>query len=145
VEGPVSIKFRDKYKHLKLKVLEGEFKYALFSSSKDLWDNVKVVQTFSSDEPYFIFSTPDDYSMMIRDDCSVVASKEEPGWKAFRIIGDMAFGTVEGLIATISAPLKEKGLGLCIVSTFLTDYFFIREKNLRLAIEILTEKGWNFT
>ena len=134
----------DKYSHLKLKILDPEFKYVLFLNAADLWENVKRIQNRLSDQPYFIFCTSDDNSVILPSSSPIKGTKEEPGWRAFRIIGEMPFGSVQGLIATVSSQLKEKGLGLCVISTFLTDYFFVKEKHLKLTMEALKETGWEF-
>src|ERR1700681_2243079 len=119
----------EKFKHLKLKLLSHEFKYVLFETSNAFW---KAVEDYRKNpiEPYFLFHTQDDHSLLVPVNSNVAGSKEEREWKAFRIVGEMPFGTVSGLIATITEVLRKDEIGVCVISTFFTDFFFVKEKNL---------------
>ena len=129
-----------KYEHLKLKVLDGEYKYLLLDTQADL----EAVLKFVPRGPMALFRSVDEISAIVPTGVEVNAKKIEPGWVCLRIIGEMPFGTVQGLIAEISGILATKDLGVCIVSTFLTDWFFLREKNAATAIEALKQHGWKF-
>lgn len=133
----------EKFKHLKLKLLPHEFKYVLFENSADFW---KAVEDFrkSAIEPYFLFHTQDDHSLLVPSHSNVKGTKEEGEWKAFRIIGEMPFGTVSGLIATITEALRRSEIGVCVISTFLTDFFFVKQKNMEKATNTLKKIGWDF-
>ncbi len=130
------------YAHLKLKVLPEEYKYVLLDQ-KTAQLSTQVATLEKAGLPFFIFSGGSEASLLISASIAIPgAVKEEASWRAFRILGDMPFGTVQGLIATLSSKLKEEGVGVCVVSSFLTDYFFIREKNLRSAMTALRSSGW---
>jgi hypothetical protein len=132
----------EKYRHLKLKFIPGEFKYVLCNETTSLADVVRTIQETAPDEPFFLSSGHEDRSVLISSKINLPYEKEEKGWNCFRIIGDMPFGSVQGLIATVSQTLKDNGIGVCIMSSFLTDFFFIRSKYVNLAKQSLEKEGW---
>ncbi|WP_304508388.1 ACT domain-containing protein [Anaerotignum sp.] len=69
--------------------------------------------------------------------------KHEDGWVGFRVVGQMDFSLV-GILAGISGCLAEKDISIFAVSTFDTDYIFIKKDNVLLAQKQLELKGWNF-
>lgn len=69
--------------------------------------------------------------------------KHEDGWVGFRVVGQMDFSLV-GILAEISRCLAEKNISIFAVSTFDTDYIFIKKNNVLLAQNQLELKGWNF-
>ena len=129
-----------KYEHLKLKVLPGEYKYLLLDNRAELSELLKI----DSSVPMAMFCSTDEVSAIVPSSIESSAKKTEPGWICLRIIGEMPFGTVQGLIAEISGILAEKQMGICVVSTFLTDWFFVKAKNATSAIDALKLAGWNF-
>ncbi len=134
----------EKFNHLKIKKLASPYKYVLFQDSASFWEGVELLKIQSSSEPYFLFHHESDHSMMVTADLNLLGSKEETGWRALQIVGDMPFGTVQGLIAEISESLRKEGLGLCVISTFLTDFFFIKNAVFDEAIRILKKDSWDF-
>lgn len=67
----------------------------------------------------------------------------EDGWKGFRVVGQLEFSLV-GILAKISASLAEAGVSIYAVSTFDTDYVFLKEEMAPLAVEALEKNGWFF-
>lgn len=65
----------------------------------------------------------------------------EDGWMAFRIEGVLDFSLI-GILAKVSTLLAEQGIGLFAVSTYNTDYFFIKKENETRALAALTEAGY---
>lgn len=127
------------YEHLKLKVLIGSFKYVLIDDHSEL---VKLASK-TSKSPVAIFMAEDELAAIVPNEVSIEGKKEE-GWSCIRVVGEMPFGTVQGLIATIGATLKQENIGMCVVSTFLTDWFFIKTKNVDGVVNALEKAGWNF-
>jgi hypothetical protein len=130
-----------KYAHLKLKVLKENFKYVLFET---LNDATSALNKEAPNYPYALFVSAEEVSAILPSTIAVRTQKEEPDWICMRIIGEMPFGTVQGLIAEISSALMAQGLGLCVVSTFKTDWFFVKAKNLDKAKDALVTIGWEF-
>ena len=129
-----------KYDHLKLKVFASEFKYVLLNDANGLVGLVNAAEKL----PMALFCGDDEFSAIVPADIECSASKTEPGWVCLRIIGSMPFGTVQGLIAEISNILAKKDMGICVASTFLTDWFFIRAKNKDAVVSALKSAGWKF-
>ncbi len=134
----------DRFKHLKLKVLPRDYKYVLFDNEEAFWLAAQGVKALPKEELSFLFRCADESSMVVPGSFKVSCSKEEPEWKAIRIVGEMPFGTVQGLIASISTSLQKANIGICAISTYLTDVFFIKTKNLEAAGVALKNEGWEF-
>ncbi len=134
----------NRFGHLKLRVLPKEYNYVLFSSDAAFWKATEHLRSLPKDELYFLFRCGDESSMVIPNKCKVEATKEEPDWKALQVVGEMPFGTVQGLIASISGVLQRGNVGICAVSTYLTDVFFVKTKHLELATTALKNEGWEF-
>jgi hypothetical protein len=132
-----------KYSHLKFKILEDEYEYILFENSSQLDRAVSWLNENEVD--YSSFSFKGEKSLVCRKSSpNFPHIKAESGWTAFKIVGDMPFGTVQGLIASISSLLYGEKIGVCVVSSFLSDVFFVRTKNISKVQGILEIEGWSF-
>ena len=69
--------------------------------------------------------------------------ERDDGWKALRIIGMLDFSLV-GILAQISNILAENSIGIFAVSTFNTDYIFVKKCNFDKAIKALEDVGFIF-
>ena len=67
----------------------------------------------------------------------------ESGWRCFKVSGPLDFSET-GIIFSLSKPLAESGISIFTVSTFDTDYFMVKEKNLAAAIDALKAAGHGF-
>ena len=134
----------NKFKHLKLRVLSKEYKYVLFSEDTSFFDSFGAMMNLPKDELFFSFKCDDEFSMILPSHCKVRSHKEEKDWKAIRVVGEMPFGSAQGLIASLSTTLQKGQVGICAVSTYLTDVFFIKGKNLDTALMVLKNEGWEF-
>lgn len=120
---------------IRLKVIEG-----LFSVCKvEDYTGINLDCDF-----VFLGSTDEEKSLV----CPVSAVpsgvlERSDGWKAFRIEGILDFSLV-GILAGISSCLAENGIGIFAISTFNTDYVFVREENLGKAVEVLAGEGYVF-
>ncbi|MBR4901949.1 MAG: ACT domain-containing protein [Victivallales bacterium] len=66
--------------------------------------------------------------------------ERDDGWKALRINGMLDFSLV-GILAWISNILAESSIGIFAVSTFNTDYIFVKKSNFDKAIKALEDAG----
>jgi Uncharacterized conserved protein len=71
-----------------------------------------------------------------------VTSRDD-GWKAFRIVGQLDFSLI-GILSRISEVLAANKIGIFAVSTYDTDYIFVKEENFEKAIEALSIVGYRF-
>ena len=69
------------------------------------------------------------------------ATASEAGWKGLRIVGVLDFGLV-GVLAKIANILAESGISIFAVSTYNTDYIFIKAIHFDKAIQTLTSNGY---
>lgn len=133
-----------RFSHLKLRLLPRDYKYVLFADKSSFWENASQLMSLPEDELYFLFQCGSESSMIVPSRLKLQTIKEEADWKAVRIVGEMPFGTVQGLIASISGQLQKGNIGICVISTFLTDVFFIKAKNIEAAAIALKNEGWEF-
>jgi hypothetical protein len=83
------------------------------------------------------------------DELSLVCCQElvpagilcEREWRCLRVAGTMAFSTV-GVVADLSRPLADAGIGIFIVSTFDTDYLLAKAEDWPQAIDVLRRQGY---
>ena len=64
----------------------------------------------------------------------------ETGWRCFKVQGVLDFSEI-GIIFSLTRPLAENGVSVFVISTFDTDYFMVKEKDLAKAIDALTAEG----
>ena len=64
----------------------------------------------------------------------------EPGWRCVRVAGPIDFTEI-GVLASLVGSLAEKGISVFALSTFDTDYLFVKEGDLERATEALREVG----
>ena len=100
---------------------------------------------FPKSEFYSVTNTTDELSIVCRyesvsDDWTTV----NRNWRIFKIKGPLQF-TLVGIIAKISAILKEQDIPIFTTSTFLTDYIMVKEENLEKAVKSLRAKGCSVT
>ncbi len=71
-------------------------------------------------------------------------TEREDGWNAFRIEGVLDFSLI-GILSKISGLLAENGIGIFAVSTFNTDYIFVKSENYPKALDVLRAAGYDIT
>lgn len=130
-----------KYSHLKIQLLKEDFKYVLLPSSSSFSKSIESLSSQKFD--FCTFSFKGEFSLICPTEALLEdISKNQEGWSAMKIIGEMPFGSVQGLIANISSALFSENVGVCIISTFQTDLFFLKKENIRKAKEALSLAGW---
>ena len=67
--------------------------------------------------------------------------KQEDGFQAFRIKGTLDFSLV-GILSRIASLLAKNQISLFAVSTFRTDYIFIKKEAFQRSLEVLKEDGF---
>lgn len=67
--------------------------------------------------------------------------QREDGWKAFRIQGILDFSLI-GILSKIAAVLAEHDISIFAVSTYNTDYVFVKKENYQYGLEILQDLGY---
>ena len=120
---------------MNFRVLSG--KYAIY---KFAIGSVLPEWIYSSDF-YSITKTTDEISVVaLQSDVNegyIACNKE---WLIIRIEGALDFSLV-GIIADISAIFKKKNISIFTISTYDTDYFLVKQKDLDTAIQALIENN----
>lgn len=94
------------------------------------------------DEFCFLAKTEEELSLVCSSERvpnNILACEE--GWKAFRIQGVLDFSMI-GILSKISSLLAEKEISIFVVSTFNTDYIWIKKENFEKAMDILKGNGY---
>lgn len=71
------------------------------------------------------------------------ATEKSLGWRGFVIVGQLDFSLV-GILSGITAVLAENGIPVFAVSTFDTDYFFVKAENSAKTVTALKKAGYSF-
>lgn len=104
---------------------------------------VKDYSRVSWDAAYcFIGKTDEENSLVCPPDAvppNVI--QRDDGWRCFRILGTLDFSLV-GILAKISAVLAENGIPIFAVSTYNTDYVFIKNERFPEALNVLSHSGY---
>jgi uncharacterized protein len=89
---------------------------------------------------YSVTKTGDEISIVTSCETLFPHLKAEKGWKGFKVAGTLDFSLI-GIINELTKPLKENGISVFVLSTFNTDYLFVKETAFQQAIEIFSKTG----
>ena len=89
---------------------------------------------------YSVTRTPEELSVVCAEGDEPPASRIEPGWRMLHVTGPLAFELV-GVIASITVPLAESGVGVFVVSTYDTDLVLVKDADLDVAVGALVGAG----
>ncbi|MCR5060634.1 MAG: ACT domain-containing protein [Saccharofermentans sp.] len=91
----------------------------------------------------FVGKTKDEISVVcpVKQAPSKTTERED-GWRGFRIEGVLDFSLI-GILAKISAALADNNIGIFAVSTYNTDYIFVKEKDFDAALSALVFAGYD--
>ncbi|MBQ5769458.1 MAG: ACT domain-containing protein [Clostridiales bacterium] len=119
---------------MELKTIPYRFTVCKLMSVGDLPSGIDFCFTAKTDEEISLVCKTEDVpeNTLVRDD----------GWKGFRIEGVLDFSLI-GILSKISAILAENKVGIFAVSTYNTDYIFVKEENFDKAINALKDNGYD--
>ena len=121
---------------MELKILDGKF--CICKLRKENMQNLDKI------EYCFFAKTDGELSLVcLSDDVPNQADKVDRNWLAMRIVGQLDFSLV-GVLAKIANILAEEKIPIYVVSTFDTDYIFIKEDNFSMAEIALKNHGYRF-
>ena len=91
----------------------------------------------------FLSKTEDEISLVCETaHAPADAIAAEPGWKGLKVSGVLDFGMV-GVIADIVGRLADAGVSIFAVSTYDTDYFFVKAECFDQSVRVLTRNGYD--
>lgn len=94
---------------------------------------------------YFAAKTDEEISLVCKcEDVPGNTTVRDDGWKGFRIEGVLDFSLI-GILSKISSILAENKIGIFAVSTYNTDYIFVKEENFDKALTALKENGYSIS
>ncbi|WP_343207926.1 ACT domain-containing protein [Anaerolentibacter hominis] len=120
---------------MNLTILDGEF------SVCKLYDLSQI----DYNDPYlFISKTEEELSLVclsgsVPDNAAVC----EPGWRAFRVEGELDFSLI-GILSRLTGILAEHKISVFAISTYNTDYILVKKEQFREAKRALTDAGYTF-
>ena len=96
------------------------------------------------DDLWFLARTDEEISLVCRresvpEDCPRI----EPGWRMFRVEGELDFG-LTGILANLSGALAREEIPLFAVSTFNTDYILVKSRDFDRTVAALRAAGHSF-
>lgn len=90
----------------------------------------------------FIGKTDEELSLVCRtEDVPDHTTERDDGWRGFRIQGVLDFSLIV-ILSKLSAILAEQQIGIFAVSTYNTDYIFVKEENYDRALSALAAQGY---
>ena len=90
----------------------------------------------------FIGKTDEEKSLVcVTEELPENILEKDDGWKAFRINEVLDFSLI-GILSKIASILAENKIGIFAVSTFNTDYIFMKRENFKKAILVLQHSGY---
>ena len=91
---------------------------------------------------YFVGKTDEELSLVCKtEDIPQNTIEREDGWRGFRIQGVLDFSLI-GILSKLSGILAEHKIGIFVVSTYNTDYIFVKEENFDRALNVLNSEGY---
>ena len=105
-------------------------------------DNAAAIPPWASAGDFWsITRTVDELSVVCRQDAVPEDLLCERGWRCLRVAGTIPFSAV-GVLAALMAVLADAGISVFTISTFDTDYLFVKETNLEAALDAFRRAGY---
>lgn len=93
----------------------------------------------SKDSMYSITETYTEISVLCPQERIPIFIEAEKGWKALKIEGPLDF-SMTGVLSSIVKPLADAKISIFTISTYETDYIFVKQKDYENAVKILRKK-----
>lgn len=122
-----------KYKGLTLEALAGTFTVCKVTD----YSGVNL-----ADKYCFIGKTGEENSLVCETSrVPANTTEREDDWRALRVAGKLDFALV-GILAELSAVLARRNIGIFAVSTYNTDYIFLKNARFEEAVSALEKAGY---
>lgn len=90
---------------------------------------------------YFIGKTHEELSIVVPELINVESDDSDTDWRVLEVLGPLQLSMV-GIMAQIGNVLAGAKVSIFIVSTFETDFFLVKQKDLDTASEALEKDGY---
>ena len=126
-------KVTPKHKGLTLEALAGNFTVCKVTD----YSGVNL-----SDKYCFVGKTGEENSLVCETSrVPANTTEREDDWRALRVAGKLDFALV-GILAELSAVLARQNIGIFAVSTYNTDYIFLKNARFEEAVSALEKAGY---
>ncbi len=122
---------------LKLEVLDQHFSIHRFEPSTEVPKKVFKSGFFA------VCRTDEELSVVCPASLVLVGSKCNTGWAGIKIVGPLDLDEV-GVLAGVLRILSVYRISILAVSTYDTDYIFVKALNLKRAVSALKNAGYKF-
>lgn len=90
---------------------------------------------------YFIGKTNEELSLVVPESIKINSDDSDSGWKALEVLGPLNLSMV-GIMSQIGSVLASAKVSIFVLSTFETDFFLVKQKDLETASVALIENGY---
>jgi hypothetical protein len=84
--------------------------------------------------------TPDELSIVCSHELVPEGVEAVRGWKSLKVEGKLDF-TLVGILSSLTSSLAQLGISVFVISTYDTDYLFVKESDLDRGIAALRKAG----
>lgn len=98
------------------------------------------VPSWATGEFVSITRTAEELSIVCAEEGVPGDVRAERDWRCFQLQGPIAF-TETGVIAGLTAPLADAGIGVFVVSTFDTDYVLVKSADVENVARLWRHSG----
>ena len=90
----------------------------------------------------FVGKTDEEKSLVcVTRDVPPNVIQREDGWKGLRVQGVLDFSLV-GILSGLATALADNGIPIFAVSTYDTDYIFMKREQYEKALDVLARRGY---
>lgn len=82
--------------------------------------------------------TRDEISLVCDQEVAPSAFRIEKGWKGIQLLGKLDFDQI-GVIASFCKILADAAIPIYVISTYNTDYIFVKDTCIQSALEVLVD------
>lgn len=95
-----------------------------------------------TDRPFHFLSRTDHELSLVcpTEDAPEACDAREDGWRGVRVKGSMDFSLI-GVLSRLSGALAAAGIPVFAISTYDTDYLFVKAENFDRALDALRAAG----
>ena len=103
-------------------------------------DPAAALPDIPSSEFSCLTRTPEELSLVCPEALAPQPARVDREWAGLRVDGPLDFSQV-GLLTSLTTPLASAGIVVFVVSTYDTDYLFLKRASLDRATHVLTTAG----
>lgn len=101
----------------------------------------EIPQQVLNSSLYFIGKTHEELSIVVPENVIIESDESDLDWKVMEVLGPLQLSMV-GIMAQIGNVLASAKISIFIVSTFETDFFLVKQRDLENAAKALEQDGY---